>query len=96
MNMSGPIMSMFEMEHVKEKECVFASAVLMFSYHLVYTTSTRLGGYLIESYSFVPTFYIAGAFYVLAVILYYSFFKKDDEEKVKVKDCDLIPIEEVA
>ncbi len=82
MNMSSPITSMFEMEHVREKECVFASAIILFFYHLVYTTSTRLGGYLIESYSFKPTFYLAGAFYAVAIILYYRFFKKEDEVKI--------------
>lgn len=80
MNMSSPITSMFEMERVREKECVFASAIILFFYHLVYTTSTRLGGYLIEAYDFGPTFYMAGGFYGLAVILYYKFFKR--EEKV--------------
>ncbi len=79
MNMSGPITSMFEMERVREKECVFASAMILFSYHLVYTTSTRLGGYLIESYSFGQTFFLAGSFYALAIILYYKFFKKEDQ-----------------
>lgn len=79
MNMSSPITSMFEMEHVREKECVFASAVILFFYHLVYTSSTRLGGYLIETYSFGPTFYIAGGCYAAAIVLYYRFFKKEDE-----------------
>lgn len=90
MNMSSPITSIFEMEHVREKECVFASATILFFYHLVYTTSTRLGGYLIEAYSFGPTFYVAGTFYALAIILYYKFFKKEDqvisEEKEKVQE----------
>jgi predicted MFS family arabinose efflux permease len=82
MNMSSPITSMFEMEHVREKECVFASAVIMFSYHLVYTFSTRLGGQLIESYSFGPTFYVAAFFYGLAGVLYYKFFRKEEHAKV--------------
>lgn len=82
MNMSSPITSMFEMEHVREKECVFASAVIMFSYHLVYTFSTRLGGQLIESYSFGPTFYVAAFFYGLAGVLYYKFFRKEGHAKV--------------
>ncbi len=90
MNMSSPITSIFEMEHVREKECVFASATILFFYHLVYTTSTRLGGYLIEAYSFGPTFYVAGSFYALAIILYYKFFKKEDQvnlvEKEKVQE----------
>jgi MFS family permease len=82
MNMSGPITSMFEMEHVREKECVFASATILFFYHMVYTTSTRLGGHLIEAYSFGPTFYVAGSFYALAIILYYRFFRKEDQENI--------------
>jgi predicted MFS family arabinose efflux permease len=82
MNMSSPITSMFEMEHVREKECVFASAVIMFSYHLVYTFSTRLGGQLIESYSFGPTFYVAAFFYGLAGVLYYKFFRQEEQSKV--------------
>lgn len=81
MNMSSPITSMFEMERVREKECVFASAIILFFYHMVYTTSTRLGGYLIEAYDFGPTFYMAGAFYGLAVVLYYRFFKQEDQIK---------------
>lgn len=79
MNMSSPITSMFEMERVKEKECVFASAMILFSYHLVYTYSTRLGGYLIEQFSFGPTFYLSGLSYILAVVLYYKFFKQEEK-----------------
>ena len=90
MNMSSPITSIFEMEHVREKECVFASAVILFFYHLVYTTSTRLGGYLIEAYSFGPTFYIAGSFYALAIVLYYRFFKKEDEVKMIVAPTEIV------
>ncbi len=78
MNMSGPITSMFEMEHVREQECVFASATILFFYHMVYTSSTRLGGILIEKYSFGPTFFMAAFFYALAIFLYYHFFKKED------------------
>lgn len=90
MNMSSPITSIFEMEHVREKECVFASAVILFFYHLVYTTSTRLGGYLIEAYSFGPTFYIAGSFYAIAIVLYYRFFKKEDEVEAIVVPMELV------
>ena len=79
MNMSSPITSMFEMEHVQEQECVFASAVILFFYHLVYTASTRLGGHLIENYSFGSTFFTAAFFYALAIVLYHRFFKREDE-----------------
>jgi MFS family permease len=85
MNMGSPITSVFEMEHVREKECVFASATILFFYHLIYTTSTRLGGYLIEVHSFAPTFYIAGAFYGLAIILYYRFFRQEEKSQENVE-----------
>lgn len=81
MNMSSPITSMFEMEHVREHECVFASAVILCFYHLVYASSIRIGGHLIEKYSFGPTFFIAAAFYGLAILLYHHFFKKDEVVK---------------
>jgi predicted MFS family arabinose efflux permease len=89
MNMSSPITSMFEMEHVSEKECVFASAMILFFYHLVYMTSTRLGGYLIETYSFGPTFYIAAVSYATAIILYHRFFKQEDVLKEDKKPEEL-------
>ena len=83
MSMSSSITSVFEMEHVKEKECVFASAMILFSYHTVYTMSTRLGGILIENYSFPPTFFLAGSFYILAVFFYHRFFKHEDIKVVE-------------
>lgn len=85
MNMNTPITSMFEMEHVKEKECVFASAIILFFYNLIYTSSTRMGGYMIEHYSFSATFYTSSAFYLLAILLYYRFFKKEDQELAEQK-----------
>lgn len=86
MNMSGPITSMFEMEKVRERDCVFASAIILFFYHLVYTFSTRLGGVLIEKYSFGPTFYIAACFYALAILFYYKFFKHDEVKPVSLEE----------
>lgn len=86
MNMSSPITSMFEMERVREKECVFASAIIVFFYHLVYSGSTRLGGYLIETYSFGPTFFMSGASYALAIILYRKFFRAEETAIISSKE----------
>lgn len=96
MNMSSPITSMFEMERVKEKECVFASAMILFSYHLVYTYSTRLGGYLIEKYSFGPTFYLSGISYIASAFLYYKFFKKDDKASKAKPETQAEELAEIA
>ena len=86
MNMGSPITSVFEMEHVREKECVFASAVILFFYNMVYTSSTRIGGMLIEAYSFGPTFYLGGASYALGIFLYYKFFRSDEWSKKPISD----------
>lgn len=91
MNMSSPIASMFEMEHVREKECVFASAIICFFYHLVYATGTRIGGEIIERYSFSPTFYIAGLCYGTGAFLYYKFFFSDDKVQTTETDNSNIP-----
>lgn len=88
MNMSSPISSMFEMEKVSEKECVFASAIIVFFYHLVYAGGTRVGGYLIETYSFGPTFFMSGAAYALAILLYRKFFS-GEVAKQEVTETEL-------
>lgn len=97
MNMSSPITSMFEMERVKEKECVFASAMILFSYHLVYTYSTRLGGYLIEKYSFGPTFYLSGLSYIASALLYYKFFRKEEKQvTTEIQETQIEELSEIA
>lgn len=88
MNMSSPITSMFEMEKVNEKECVFASAIIVFFYHLVYAGGTRVGGYLIETYSFGPTFFMSGAAYAVAIVLYKKFFRADEAVAVIPKEVE--------
>jgi len=94
MNMSSPIISMFEMEHVNEKDCVFASAMIQFFHHLVYTTSTRIGGLMIEKFSFGPTFYMAGAFYFAAVVCYYYFFRHENAAEIRfLKESRVIDVE---
>lgn len=88
MNMSSPITSMFEMEKVREKECVFASAIIVFFYHLVYSGGTRIGGYLIETYSFGPTFFMSGAAYAVAIVLYKKLFTAEEAAVITAKETE--------
>lgn len=96
MNMSAPITSVFEMEHVKETECAFASAIIIFFYHLVYMFSTRIGGIMIEAFSFGPTFYIAAGFYGLGSFLYFRLFKHEEVEVVRPLEIVAEPAVEAA
>lgn len=75
MNMSGPVTSLFEMERVREKECLFASSMLIFCYNTAWTFSTQVGGWVIETQGFQLSFMLAAAFYVAAVGCYFRFFR---------------------
>jgi MFS family permease len=76
MNMSGPVTSLFEMERVKEQECLFASSMLIFCYNAAWTLSSQVGGWLIEAHGFRTSFVAASFFYTFAVGLYWTFFRK--------------------
>ncbi len=88
MNMSGPVTSLFEMERVKEHECLFASSILIFCYNAAWTFSSQVGGWLIESYGFRSSFVAASFFYILAVGFYWAFFRK---ARVPVTSAVTIP-----
>ena len=75
MNMSGPMTSLFEMERVREKECLFASSMLIFCYNTAWTFSTQVGGWVIETQGFKLSFILAATFYVAAVGCYFRFFR---------------------
>jgi len=75
MNMSAPVTSLFEMERVREQECLFASAMLIFCYNTAWTFSTQVGGWVIEHHGFRASFLVAACFYVAAVGCYWRFFR---------------------
>ncbi len=81
MNMSSPVASHFEMEKMQENECLFANSLIVFSYHLAYTISTQLGGFVIEKYSFQATFVVAAVFYLVSAGLYLWFFREERQQK---------------
>lgn len=76
MNMSAPVISLFEMERVRESECLFASSMIIFCYNLTWTFSTQVGGHLIEKYSYQMTFIAASGFYLLVIATYSLLFKE--------------------
>ena len=83
MNMSSPVTSLFEMERVKENECLFAASVLMFCYNIAWTISTTIGGWMIERYSFQATFMMASFFYLMAAGCYWLFFSHERRPKIE-------------
>lgn len=76
MNMSAPVTSLFEMERVKEQECLFASSMLIFCYNSAWTFSSQFGGRLIEQYGFRYSFIAAASLYLVAVGCYWTFFRR--------------------
>jgi predicted MFS family arabinose efflux permease len=88
MNMSAPMTSLFEMEKVKEADCLFASSVLIFCYNTAWTISTQLGGWIIEAHGFHVSFIAAATLYLTAVGFYWYFFRRSSAEATI---CDSTP-----
>lgn len=93
MNMSGPATSLFEMERVRESDCLFASSILIFCYNTAWTFSTQVGGWIIENYGFRWSFICAASFYLAAVGCYWVFFKRTE---VKNQKPLIEPVKEAA
>ena len=90
MNMSGPVTSLFEMERVREKECLFASSMLIFCYNTAWTFSTQVGGWIIETHGFKPSFIAAAILYVAAVGCYFRFFRL---RRMQSNQAQQVPVE---
>jgi predicted MFS family arabinose efflux permease len=89
MNMSAPVSSLFEMERVREKDCLFASSMLIFCYNTAWTFSTQVGGWVIENHGFQTSFVGAAVFYVAAVGCYWHFFRMAPHKALPVPETRL-------
>lgn len=92
MNMSTPVTSLFEMERVREQDCLFASSLLIFCYNVAWTFSTQAGGWVIEHHGFKASFICASFFYVAGVGCYWRFFHR----KKPVEPAKTEPLREAA
>lgn len=84
MNMSIPISSTFSMEKVTDKEHAITNSILMLSWTSSWAISALIGGHIIEKFGFTLCFGLTSGLYLVSTILYYTFFRKDIVEKIRL------------
>ncbi len=89
MNMNQPMSTHFAMEAVRKEEHAVTNSMLMLSWTGSWVVSVQWGGILIERYSYVPSFVVAIALYVLASFLYYYFFRNVGVERLPEHELEL-------
>lgn len=75
MNMAVPILDSFLMGIITKEERGFASALNSLIWRLPNSVSTIVGGKMLEKGDYSTPIYIATAFYVVAIVLFYAVFK---------------------
>jgi predicted MFS family arabinose efflux permease len=81
MNMNQPLSTNLAMESVRKEEHAVTNSLLLLAWTGSWAVSVRIGGMLIERYSYVPPFIIAIILYVLSSVLYYYFFRNIEAER---------------
>lgn len=75
MNMTGPLMSSFVMNMVREEERGRASSFLQLLDSIPRSLGPYLTGYLLSLRDFYLPFFITGSLYFIATVMFYLFFK---------------------
>ena len=89
MNMNQPLSTNFAMESVKKEEHAVTNSLLLLAWTGSWAVSVRIGGVLIERYSYTPSFVAAILLYVLSSGLYYYFFKNIESEKIPGHELEI-------
>lgn len=78
MNMSSPAQQNSYMENIPSHERGKANSISQFGSTVSRALGSNMGGYLLASGSFSLAFQITGTIYVVATMLFWTFFKKKD------------------
>ncbi len=78
MNMSGPVSNAFTMSRVSPDNRALTTSVITVSWIGTHAVGSFIGGYIMGISLDLP-FYICAAFYGLATVAYYIFFRKMDD-----------------
>jgi MFS family permease len=89
MNMNQPLSTNFAMESVRKEEHAVTNSLLLLAWTGSWAVSVRIGGILIERYSYTPPFVVAIILYVLSSVLYYHFFKGREAERLPQHELEL-------
>jgi len=78
MNMSAPLYSAFCMEHTPEHRQGFVNSILGLSWNIGWAIGPYVSGVVQEKYGFTPLFITTSTLYLLAIILAWRFFVRQE------------------
>ena len=91
MNLSGPINSGFMADVVHPDELASAAAISSsfsgVTWGLPNAVGQGIGGFMFKAGMFDPLFYICGALYAVATLLFYAFFRNRDRRRLGNRDA---------
>ncbi|MFW9933783.1 MAG: MFS transporter, partial [Candidatus Thorarchaeota archaeon] len=85
MNMGGPVSSALFMECLTKEERATATGIVRTGDSFVRGVAANIGGMLLAAGLYRIPYILVSGLYILAVILFYSFFKSKEEELAAVK-----------
>lgn len=90
MNMSGPFVEQYNMEHVRDEEREFTASLDIFFWNLSWAITPAIAGTVIEHFGYKPLFLVTIGFYALSSFVYLAMLKKQK----KTCDMNVLKVEE--
>jgi len=94
MNMAGPVSNAFFMEGLTKEERATAVGVVRTGDSLVRGFGAIIGGWFLAMGMYQTPYFVVAGLYVLAVIMFYLFFRNSERELELLKSVELITEEE--
>jgi predicted MFS family arabinose efflux permease len=90
MNMSGPVSNAFFMEGLEKEERATAVGVVRTGDSFVRGVAANIGGWLLAAGFYRLPYLLVSGLYVVAVILFYTFFKNKEAEMELLQKAELV------
>jgi MFS family permease len=91
MNMAGPVSNALFMEGLTKQERATAVGVVRTGDSLVRGIASNIGGWFLAMGMYQTPYFVVAWLYVLAIVLFYIFFRNKEEELNLLKTIELIP-----
>ncbi|MFQ3608083.1 MAG: MFS transporter [Chloroherpetonaceae bacterium] len=89
MNMSGPFVEQFNMEHVRDEEREFTASLDIFFWNLSWAIMPAIAGTVIEHFGYKPLFLVTIGFYAISSFVYLAMLyaqKRVERDAVRVEE----------
>jgi MFS family permease len=94
MNMAGPVSNALFMEGLTKEERATAVGVVRTGDSLVRGIAANIGGWFLAMGMYRTPYFVVAGLYVLAIVLFYLFFRNKEQELELLKRVELVPEEE--